>query len=132
MMAQRQSVASSVGERSDGGGQEDSNIRVVVRIRPQNKREREGNHKSVIRVLDEIILVFDPKEESSPGFFHGKRRSGRDITRRKNKDIRFAFDYVFEPDASNRHVYENTTQVILGGLLDGFNCSGTCYQFFYL
>ena len=121
-MAQRRSTSSVMdasGDKQDGG-----NIRVVVRVRPENSQEQEGNHRVVIRVLDENVLVFDPKEEASPGFFHGKRRRGRDILRKKNKDIRFAFDYVFDTDASNRMLYENTTQGILDGVLDGYNCSG--------
>ena len=106
---------------------ENSNIKVVVRVRPQNTKEQEGNHRVVIRVLDDNMLVFDPKEEASPGFFHGKRRRGRDIMHKKNRDIRFAFDRVFDMHCDNREVYENTTQGILHGLLDGYNCSVFAY-----
>ena len=107
----------------DDGTSTKSNVRVVVRVRPMNEAERTGNYGRSIQVLDEHVLVFDPKEESSPDFYHGRKRKGRDVTKKKKKDVRFAFDHVFDDSASNMDVYNNTTKSILDGLLDGYNCS---------
>ena len=74
--------------------------------------------------MDEYMLVFDPKEQQSPDFYHGRRRRGRNMLKKANKDVRFAFDHVFDEDVPNQYVYENTTKGILDGLLDGYNCSG--------
>ena len=74
--------------------------------------------------MGEHMLVFDPKEEETPDFYHGKARGGRDILKRANRDIRFAFDNVFAPEVTTHDVYTKTTKSILDGLLEGFNCSG--------
>ena len=107
----------------DNGGA--SNVKVVVRVRPENQWEKEGNHRIVVREFDEHVLVFDPKEEFSPGFYHGKQRKGRDIMKKRNKDIKYAFDYVYHSQMTNREVYDNTTKGIVDSLLDGYNCSGS-------
>ncbi|CAH1787480.1 unnamed protein product [Owenia fusiformis] len=104
-----------------------SNVKVVIRIRPENEAEQSEKYSTVVKVIDESLLVFDPKEESSPGYFHGKRRRGRDITKRKNRDIKFAFDCVFDEHSTSKLVYENTTKVVLDGVLDGYNCSVFAY-----
>ena len=117
------SRVSSVVEK-DSGSRTSGHVKVVVRVRPENTAESEGNYGTVIRVLDEHVLIFDPKEESSADFYHGKARRGRDLNKRKKRDVRFAFDRVFDPGTSNKEIYEETTRVILDGLLDGFNCSG--------
>ena len=59
-------------ERSQTGKQEPSRCccihqadsqlcRVCVRIRPENDTEKTGEYKEVVQVLDEQMLVFDPK-----------------------------------------------------------------------
>ena len=70
------------------------------------------------------MLVFDPKEQSSPDYYHRKRRQGRDLLKKANRDIRFAFDQVYDMEATNAQVYEKTMKTALDALLDGFNCSG--------
>ena len=111
-----------------GGGQTTSgHVKVIVRVRPPSEAESSGNFTSVIRILDEHVLVFDPKEQDSDDFYHGKKRRGRDLNKRSKRDVRFAFDRVFDCDTNNTDVYENTTKVILDGILDGYNCSGEAY-----
>ena len=77
------------------------------------------------------MLVFDPKEQSSPDYYHRKRRQGRDMFKKANRDIRFAFDQVYGMDTTNEEVYERTTKTALDALLDGFNCSGTEFILFH-
>nr|XP_006816577.1 PREDICTED: kinesin-like protein KIF18A-like [Saccoglossus kowalevskii] len=105
--------------------QNNSNVKVVVRIRPENNQELEGNSRTVVKVLDEHVLVFDPKEEATDSFFHGKRI--RNILQKKNKDMRFAFDRVFDASSTQQEVYENTTKEIIDGVLNGYNCSVFAY-----
>ncbi|PIK33299.1 hypothetical protein BSL78_29887 [Apostichopus japonicus] len=50
----------------DQCGADNSNVRVVVRLRPMNDRETQANSNSIIHVLDENVLIFDPKPENSP------------------------------------------------------------------
>ena len=101
-----------------------SHIKVVVRIRPENEAERESGFSLAVKPLDGHVLVFDPNEQQSPEFFHRQRRRGRDFMKKKNKDLRYAFDRVFDNRSGNFEIYENTTKRILDGLLDGYNCSG--------
>ena len=42
-----------------------TNIKVCVRVRPENVRERESAQKPVVAVLDESMLIFDPVYDES-------------------------------------------------------------------
>lgn len=55
-----------------------TSIKVIIRVRPQNEREFQGNSRSVIKVVDDRMLIFDPKEEENPFFYHGVVQKGRD------------------------------------------------------
>lgn len=46
-----------------------SNIKVAVRVRPANNREIGDNTRIVVDVVDDKMLVFDPKEEVKPFFY---------------------------------------------------------------
>ena len=110
----------SAAEKSSSG----SNVKVVVRIRPQNEKETEGNFRVVVQAVDENILVFDPKENTGMEYAIKGRR---DIRKRQNRDLKFAFDRVFGPEAQNKEIYEETTNSVLSGLLNGYNCSGKAH-----
>ncbi|KAG8438232.1 hypothetical protein GDO86_008793 [Hymenochirus boettgeri] len=103
-----------------------SHVRVVVRVRPENDKEKHGNSTKVVQVVDQHILVFDPKVEEV-GFFHGKSQANRDITKRKNKDLKFVFDCVFDAHSSQQEVFEQTTKIVLDGVLNGYNCTVLAY-----
>ena len=45
-----------------------SNMKVVVRIRPENELEIRSNCQSAAKVLDEHVLVFDPSPDNAPTF----------------------------------------------------------------
>lgn len=70
------------------------------------------------------MLIFDPIEETQGFFFHGMKQKSRDIAKKTNKEMQFMFDRIFDNDADNTYVYENTTQGIVTSLLEGYNCSG--------
>lgn len=103
-------------------------MKVVVRVRPLNNKEKDGNCKKVVHVVDNHMLVFDPKEEEVT-FFRGQRVGNRDVRKRANKDLKFVFDSVFGEDSSQLEVFENTTKAIVDGVLNGYNCTGETFYF---
>ena len=107
-----------------------SNVRVVVRVRPTNSMEREKGCKSVVKVIDDHMLVFDPKTDSEAvrfGRAPSKIRSRKTILDRRTKDLRFAFDRVFDEHATNAEIFEHTTYSVVDYLLEGYNCSVFAY-----
>ncbi|OCT73151.1 kinesin family member 18B L homeolog isoform X2 [Xenopus laevis] len=104
---------------------EEGNVSVVVRVRPPNQRELEGNHHPVVQVVDHNMLVFDPDEPETTGVFSSLR--GTDGPKRKGKDMKFIFDRVFGENSRQQHVFEHTTKEILDGVLNGYNCSVFAY-----
>ncbi|XP_069479620.1 kinesin-like protein KIF18A isoform X2 [Ambystoma mexicanum] len=103
-----------------------SHVRVVVRVRPENQKEKEGNHRKVVHVVDRHMLVFDPKVEEV-SFFHGKKVVNRDINKKQNKDLSFVFDAVFDEKSTQLEVFENTTKIVIDGVLNGYNCTVLAY-----
>ncbi|XP_074774099.1 kinesin-like protein KIF18A [Athene noctua] len=103
-----------------------NHVKVVVRVRPESQKEKDGNFSKVVHVVDQHILVFDPKDEEV-SFFHGKRLTHRDINKRKNKDLKFVFDAVFAESSSQLEVFEHTTKSLIDGFLNGYNCTVLAY-----
>ncbi|XP_073458923.1 kinesin-like protein KIF18B [Aquarana catesbeiana] len=104
---------------------EEGNVSVVVRVRPPNTREEEGNQYSVVQVVDHNILIFDPDDAETSNAFSGLR--GHDGNRRKGKDLKFIFDRVFGETSRQQEVFEHTTKPIIDGVLNGYNCSVFAY-----
>ncbi|XP_071955031.1 kinesin-like protein KIF18A isoform X2 [Antedon mediterranea] len=121
MTSKRSNIALS------GSNEKSTNVRVVIRVRPENSQEAESGSRNIIEVLDDQILIFDPKEQLSPQFYHGKKIRRRNILVRKNKDLRFGFDCVFDKNATQQSVYESTTKPVIDGLMNGYNCSVFAY-----
>ncbi|KFP13239.1 Kinesin-like KIF18A, partial [Egretta garzetta] len=103
-----------------------NHVKVVVRVRPESQKEKDGNFSKVVHVVDQHILVFDPKEEEV-SFFHGKRLAHRDINKRAKKDLKFVFDAVFAESSSQLEVFEHTTKCLIDGFLNGYNCTVLAY-----
>ncbi|XP_043337079.1 kinesin-like protein KIF18A [Cervus canadensis] len=101
-------------------------MKVVVRVRPENTKEKASGLHKVVHVVDKHILVFDPKQEEI-SFFHGKKTMNRDITKRQNKDLKFVFDAVFDENSTQLEVFEHTTKPILRSFLNGYNCTVLAY-----
>uniref|UniRef100_A0A8C5MYE6 Kinesin-like protein n=1 Tax=Leptobrachium leishanense TaxID=445787 RepID=A0A8C5MYE6_9ANUR len=104
---------------------DEGNVSVVVRVRPPNPREQEGNQYSTVQVVDDRFLIFDPDEPDTSSVFSNLK--GYDGTRRKGKDLKFIFDRVFGENATQQDVFEHTTKEILDGVLNGYNCSVFAY-----
>ncbi|XP_008052975.1 kinesin-like protein KIF18A [Carlito syrichta] len=101
-------------------------IKVVVRVRPENTKEKTAGFHKVVHVVDKHILVFDPKQKEV-SFFHGKRTTNRNILKRENKDLKFVFDTVFDETSTQVDVFEHTTKPILRSFLNGYNCTVFAY-----
>ncbi|CAB4064308.1 KIF18_19 [Lepeophtheirus salmonis] len=102
-----------------------TNIKVSVRVRPSNERESEseGGLRSIIDVVDEKLLIFDPKVDDDDFYFHGKLQRRRDLNKRPKKDHKFTFDRVFGPGEDNEVVFQNTALDLVEALFSGYNSS---------
>ncbi|KAF7271895.1 hypothetical protein GWI33_015284 [Rhynchophorus ferrugineus] len=102
-----------------------SNMTVVVRVRPPNKKEQEQNSRIVVKTIDDKMLIFDPKEEEQPFFYHGVKH--RDFLKRGNKELKFVFDKVCGNISTNVEVYTHSTKSLVDTLMNGYNCSVFAY-----
>ncbi|KAJ8925043.1 hypothetical protein NQ315_001214 [Exocentrus adspersus] len=123
------------------------NIRVVVRVRPPNENEQGENSRqvleydipkhvklkysndsrTVVKVVDDQMLIFDPKEEAQAFFFHGVQQRGRDLLKKSHKDMQFMFDKVFSVECGNDEVFLHSTHSLITSLMEGYNCSVFAY-----
>uniref|UniRef100_A0A1B0ESM2 Kinesin motor domain-containing protein n=1 Tax=Glossina morsitans morsitans TaxID=37546 RepID=A0A1B0ESM2_GLOMM len=108
-------------------GNEQKNIKVVVRVRPCNRKELELNTRSVIKVIDTTTLLFDPDEEDDEFFFQGIKQKFRDITKRVNKKMSMEFDRVFDANITNKEIFEECVAPLVDSVLNGYNCSIFAY-----
>lgn len=120
---------SSTARRSQVNGVKDknNNMKVVVRVRPANEMELYKQSSTAVRVMDERMLVFDPKEESVDYLSGDRPRRQPQFLTRRARDLRFMFDRVFDYESSNKDVFEHTTKTIVHGVLGGYNCSVFAY-----
>ncbi|KAI8350554.1 kinesin motor domain-containing protein [Mortierella sp. GBAus27b] len=81
--------------------------------------------RKVVEVLDESVLVFDPPDAESISKY--KRGLLPVQAYRRFKDMRYAFDRVFDEDAQQQEVFENTTRHLIDGVLGGYN--GTLFAY---
>ncbi|KAL2819378.1 P-loop containing nucleoside triphosphate hydrolase protein [Aspergillus cavernicola] len=79
--------------------------------------------RSIIKVIDDRCLVFDPPEDNPVQKF------SRSVvpTGKRVKDQTFAFDKVFDQNASQGELYESTTRNLLDSVLDGYNATVFAY-----
>ncbi|XP_047115328.1 kinesin-like protein KIN-5B [Schistocerca piceifrons] len=104
-----------------------SNVKVVVRVRPTNERESGENYRSIIQIVDDKMLVFDPKIDEPSFFYHGVKQNCRDLLKKQNKDTTYIFDKVFGFTSTNKEVFEGSTKEMIKTLLSGYNCSVFVY-----
>ncbi|KAJ3033203.1 kinesin-like protein Klp5, partial [Rhizophlyctis rosea] len=120
---------------------ETASIKVAVRVRPLLPKERAaeegaslndvtgsstgtggtGGLRKVINVLDDRIIIFDPRDPNASQTRTYAHRS------RRNKEIRYAFDRVFSEAATQRDVYNATAMPLIDGVLDGYNATVFAY-----
>lgn len=106
---------------------EPTNIKVVVRVRPYNRREQEQNQRCIIKVMDRSSLLFDPDEEDDEFFYQGAKQHYRDISKRTNKKLSMEYDRVYDTDRTNEDLFMECTAPLVDAVLDGYNCSVFVY-----
>ncbi|XP_063074225.1 kinesin-like protein KIF21A [Engraulis encrasicolus] len=85
------------------GGQDESSVRVALRVRPQLAREKiEGCH---------ICTFVTPGE---PQVMLGK-------------DKAFTYDFVFDMDTTQDAIYANCTEKLIEGCFEGYNATIFAY-----
>ncbi|XP_067850188.1 kinesin-like protein KIF18A isoform X2 [Heptranchias perlo] len=102
-----------------------NHVKVFIRVRPENSREQNGRHRKVVHVVDEHMLVFDPKVEEI-NFFYGHKVQRHALNKRENKDLKFVFDRVFDDDSSQSDIFVETKS-ILESVFNGYNCTVFAY-----
>ncbi|RLU21716.1 hypothetical protein DMN91_006092 [Ooceraea biroi] len=61
---------------------------VIARVRPYNDHELRNNGKTIIEVVDDKTLTFDPKKTVSFSF-HNAAQKGRDMLKKRNGQLQF-------------------------------------------
>ena len=98
-----------------------NNIMVCVRVRPMNRTETRSSNE-IVRVLDDkVVVVIDPKTQDTTRSFLDPLRAAR--TREK----RYAFDHVFNPSAPQALVFNQTTRMLVPGVIQGYNATVFAY-----
>ncbi|KAI4474943.1 hypothetical protein M0804_014589 [Polistes exclamans] len=105
----------------------ETNIKVIVRVRPPNVNELQLNSKTIVNILDDKILIFDPKEKENPFYYQGVLQKGRDLLKKQNKELQFMFDRISGDTSTNNDIFEGTTKELILSLLNGYNCSVFAY-----
>ncbi|KAJ5137595.1 hypothetical protein N7526_003828 [Penicillium atrosanguineum] len=90
--------------------------------KPAPKLNQKGI-RSIVKVIDNRCLVFDPPEDNPvQKFSRSVVPNGKRV-----KDQTFAFDRIFDQNASQGEVYESTTRSLLDNVLDGYNATVFAY-----
>ena len=92
-----------------------SSITVAIRVRPLNQNELEITSVEGIKILNSNSLIVNSDPNST--------------NKKTNliKEHQFFFDYVFGPSSTQEEIYQNTTQKLLPGILEGFNATVFAY-----
>ncbi|KAL2743039.1 kinesin-like protein KIF18A [Vespula maculifrons] len=121
------STSVSVAPSSQNKSKSETNIKVIVRVRPHNVNELQLNSKTIVNILDDKMLIFDPKEKENPFYYQGVVQKGRDLLKKQNKELQFIFDKIFGDSSTNNDIFEGTTKDLISSLLNGYNCSVFAY-----
>ena len=79
--------------------------------------------RSVIKVVDDRCLIFDPPEDNPIQKFSRSIIPGG----RRVKDQKFGFDRIFDENITQGEVYEASTRPLLDSVLDGYNATVFAY-----
>ncbi|KAK0526309.1 tubulin-dependent ATPase kip3 [Tilletia horrida] len=81
--------------------------------------------RSIVTPVDDKVLIFDPPDNnpltrllSTPSYAPGAKR---------HKDMRYAFDRIFDASCGQYTVFEGTMKPLLDGVLNGYNASVFAY-----
>src|SRR3989338_2395220 len=132
------SASSSATTARDGGSSHSPCMKVVVRVRPVNEKERAArNHRIVLKPMDEHIVLFDPLEASaiaSSSSSSSLSSSGSAApslmshnNTRRARDQRFMFDRVFDEHTSQSEVFSGSAREVLDSVVEGYHATVFAY-----
>lgn len=88
---------------------------VAVRIRPPSVKElQDSRHAVLVRKIDDTMLVFDPKRGDFWSDAESKQGGARAPAGKREKDLRYAFDHVFDSDASQVSALRACVRAVAG------------------
>ena len=94
------------------------NMIVALRIRPLNNRELEYSTIETVKIAEKnTVTVLDSIE------FRGTE----EVTKGRNREQKYAFDFVFDKNVLQDEVYMNTTKFLLNGVVEGYNATVFAY-----
>lgn len=97
------------------GSGESMPMLVAVRLRPLSQKEADASDHNIVSMVEsKLVVVLDP-------FYDAELNPNR------AKEKRYAFDVVFNEEIGQEEVYHQTAQRLVGGVLDGYNCSVFAY-----
>mmetsp|Transcript_5517 Transcript_5517/g.6449 ORF Transcript_5517/g.6449 Transcript_5517/m.6449 type:complete len:924 (-) Transcript_5517:254-3025(-) len=82
--------------------------------------------RKIINVVDDRMLIFDPPE-TNPLIQMQKNAFPNAKVTSRIREHRFVFDKLFDVQATQEDVYNNTTRPLLDSVLDGFNATVFAY-----
>lgn len=84
--------------------------------------------RPIIQTVDDKVLVFDPPDNNPLSrLYNNTHANYMSHGQKRTKDIRYAFDRVFNDQCGQREVFEGTTRPLLDGVLQGYNASVFAY-----
>jgi hypothetical protein len=84
--------------------------------------------RPIITPVDDKVLIFDPPDTNPLSrLYNASQQSTFGHGHKKSKDVRYAFDRVFDDTCGQEMVFENTTKPLLDGILNGYNASVFAY-----
>ena len=76
-----------------------SNIMVAVRLRPLWKNEIENNELSIVKILDEkLVILRDPQDFEDD-------QTKNELRKNRTREKRYAFDYAFDENTETDKVF---------------------------
>ncbi len=89
-----------------------------MRCRPLNQKELEFSNIETIRCRDKKhVIVLDPIEYNGP----------EEIFKGRSREQHYAFDHVFNQVSTQEEVYKQTTEILIDGVLKGYNATVFAY-----
>ncbi|XP_063934491.1 kinesin-like protein KIF18A isoform X2 [Zophobas morio] len=101
------------------------NFVVTVRVRPLNDFEIKTGRPPVVKLLDSHVICFDPQPDEKP--VSARRKGVKPTIMRRSRDLKYAFDRVFNENSSQLEVFESTLKPFINSVLEGYNC--TCFAY---
>ena len=94
---------------------------VAVRLRPLWKKEEDENEFSIVKILDEkLVILQDPQDFEA-------EEVKNELRKNRTREKRYAFDFAFDGTVSTEHVFQSTAQFLCEAALDGFNSTVFAY-----